>query len=53
MDSAKELLLCSRMSLDEIALAAGFVDGKSLIRVFKKLEGVTPGRFREVGQKPD
>jgi AraC family transcriptional regulator len=47
---AKEMLLKSDLSIDEVALAAGFSDAPQLNRVFRKLIGVTPTAFRrEIG----
>lgn len=46
IEAAKSLLSGSD-SLNTIAIKVGYVDGKTLIRVFKKYEGVTPGQFRE------
>lgn len=44
---AKEFLRDSSLPLEEVACRVGYNNGKTLIRVFKEREGVTPGRFRE------
>lgn len=44
--SAKQILLCSDLSIDEIAVQCGFNDPKAFFKVFKKLEGITPNQFR-------
>ena len=46
--SAKKLLLeTPYQSLSQIAEQTGFTSVPSLIRVFKKLEGTTPGEYRK------
>ena len=47
---AKELLASSSKpaSLADVALACGFADQSHLTRVFRRLEGFTPGRYRRV-----
>lgn len=47
INKAKQLLRHSEMSLQEIAEKVGYYSSNTLIRIFKKLEGVTPGKFRE------
>ena len=48
MDAAKELLLCSRLSMVEIALKCGFADQACFIRAFRKLLQATPGEWRRM-----
>jgi AraC-like DNA-binding protein len=45
---ARDLLLLSKHSLDEIASLTGFYDAAHLIRVFQRVEGISPGRFRKL-----
>ncbi len=40
-------LLAEDMTINEIALQVGYSNNIVLTKVFKKIEGVTPGRFRE------
>ncbi|AFC31002.1 AraC family transcriptional regulator [Paenibacillus mucilaginosus 3016] len=47
MDKAKALLRESDTMINEIALRVGY-QPSYFIRLFKKLEGITPGRFREL-----
>jgi AraC-like DNA-binding protein len=47
MDKAKALLKESDIMINEIALLVGY-QPSYFIRLFKKLEGITPGRFREL-----
>ena len=46
VDAVKELLLHSRLALDDIAVACGFRDASSLIRVFHRAIGTSPGQWR-------
>jgi len=46
IDYAKSLLLSSRDSVKTIANYVGFEDEKYFMKVFKKLEGVTPSQYR-------
>jgi len=48
VDLAKQLLLTTDRLLDEIATQTGFGSSKTLIRVFKKYEGITPGMYRDL-----
>lgn len=45
IDHAKELIVRSDLSMKTIALRVGFSSDVNFIRVFKKLENTTPGRF--------
>lgn len=47
ISAAKELLQETACTLDEIALKVGFSNRWVFMRVFKKLEGMTPGEFRQ------
>ena len=46
MAEAKRLLLTTDLPLREIGLRVGIENQNTLIRTFKKAEGVTPGQFR-------
>lgn len=39
-------LLEEGQSVKEAALAVGYIDSRTLIRIFKKYEGITPGQFK-------
>lgn len=41
------LLKKTDLKIADIARMTGFVDSNAFIRIFKKLKGVTPGRFRD------
>jgi AraC family transcriptional regulator len=45
VERAKRLIAARRLSLAEVAVAAGFSDQSHLTRHFKRLVGVTPRRF--------
>lgn len=49
VDKAKELL-DSGKSVSETAEFLGFSEPRGLIRVFKKIEGITPGRYKKEKQ---
>lgn len=46
MRSARQILLCSDLSIEEIANQCGFTDSKAFFKVFKKHEGLTPTQYR-------
>ncbi|MBN2757141.1 MAG: helix-turn-helix transcriptional regulator [Bacteroidales bacterium] len=50
IEYAKKLLLTSTMSVKEVAIASGFSSDISFIRVFKKIEALTPGKLRKKNQ---
>lgn len=47
VDSAKKLLLNDKVALVDVSTLAGFEGQSYFSKVFKKVAGVTPGRFRE------
>jgi len=51
VEKSKLLLLTEKTSLVEIADNAGFYDQSYFNKVFKKITGVTPKKFRETGGK--
>lgn len=48
IEKAKELIVSEKMSIFEIAKEVGYTNSKTFIRVFKKIEGTTPGKYREL-----
>ncbi|WP_340673315.1 helix-turn-helix domain-containing protein [Brevibacillus agri] len=46
IDRAKEHLLTSAMTVNEIAAKVGYANGEYLSRKFKQLTGMSPGEFR-------
>ncbi|MEM5551817.1 helix-turn-helix domain-containing protein [Pseudoalteromonas sp. NEC-BIFX-2020_002] len=48
VQTAKELLACSNLSIQEVALEVGYNDQGHLTRVFKKVLSQTPSEYRKV-----
>lgn len=46
LDKAKDLLLSTDMSIDEISMAVGYLNTSSFRRKFKQETGITPSQFR-------
>jgi AraC family transcriptional regulator len=46
VDMARSLLRDSNLPLTDIATQCGFADQSALIRVFKRIHGLTPGKWR-------
>ena len=46
LERARDLLVASDTPLHEIARRTGFCDAAHLIRVFRRLQGTSPGRYR-------
>jgi AraC-like DNA-binding protein len=51
VERARQLLLGNGLGLADIALVCGFVDQSHFTRVFAKLEGDSPGRWRQRHRK--
>ena len=51
IDSAKELLKSTDKTITEIADILSFSDSAHFIRSFRKIEGITPGRYRVFKQQ--
>lgn len=45
---ASKLLLQEGASIDDTAARVGFASGHAFIRVFKKYEGITPGKYKTI-----
>jgi len=48
LNKAKELLRDTSQSIQSIASAVGFLESSTFIRMFKKMEGMTPGVYRNL-----
>ncbi len=48
ISQAKDLLSTTMLTVEEIAHRTGFTYAHYFIKVFKNLEGITPGQFREM-----
>lgn len=53
VNKAKDLLRTSGTNIGEIAQKVGFSDSNSFIRIFKRYEGITPGKYKEVNYTAD
>lgn len=51
ISNAKKLLSDTTESVQSIASAVGFLESSTFIRTFKKLEGITPGVYRDLVEK--
>lgn len=49
MDKAKHLLKTSTLKVYEIAEKVGYADFRHFSKTFKDLEGMTPGKYRDLG----
>jgi AraC family transcriptional regulator len=52
VEQARQLLLGNGLGLADIALVCGFVDQSHFTRVFTRLEGDSPGRWRRRNREP-
>jgi AraC-like DNA-binding protein len=48
---AKQLMSASRLTVNEAAEKSGFNDVGTFIRTFKKIEGITPGKYKEINDE--
>ncbi len=48
IEESKKYLVDSRQSISDIALRLGFSDQSYFSKVFKKVEGMTPGKYRKM-----
>lgn len=51
IEAAKKLWETEKCTIQEAAVQVGYNDIKTFIRAFKKLEGITPGKFKETHGK--
>ncbi|MGG6312438.1 helix-turn-helix domain-containing protein [Paenibacillus macerans] len=49
IERAKEIMRTKPDSISEISRVVGYNDAATFIRVFKKYEGITPGKYKEIG----
>jgi YesN/AraC family two-component response regulator len=50
MNRAKELLLTTDYSVTQIAKSIGYTEVSGFTKAFKKFEGVSPNKFREINK---
>lgn len=48
IQQAKEMIRHKQESINEISRLVGYNDAATFIRVFKKYEGITPGKYKEI-----
>ena len=48
LDAAKKLLSSTSKQVNEISAITGYASINSFIRTFKRIEGITPGQYREI-----
>ncbi|MGO4495793.1 helix-turn-helix domain-containing protein [Paenibacillus sp. 2RAB27] len=51
VEKSKQLLKGNEQSVGDAAYGVGFNDINAFIRVFKKVEGITPGKYKEMLEK--
>lgn len=51
IEKSKQLLKGNEQSVGDAAYGVGFNDINAFIRVFKKVEGITPGKYKEMLEK--
>lgn len=51
LNKAKQLLVSTDGNVADIAVECGYLESHSFIRSFKKYEGLTPGKYRELYKK--
>ncbi|MGI5899594.1 MAG: helix-turn-helix domain-containing protein [Christensenellales bacterium] len=48
ISASKHLLASSEMPIGQIAERVGYLNSNTFIRVFKRYEGITPGKYRDI-----
>ncbi|GAK40182.1 helix-turn-helix domain-containing protein [Paenibacillus urinalis] len=48
IEQAKQMMTAKQDSINEISKHVGYNDAATFIRVFKKYEGITPGKYKEL-----
>lgn len=51
IEAAKAMITGEQDAVADIARRVGYLDAASFIRVFKKYEGITPGKYRELNER--
>ena len=51
LEKAADLLLFSAMPLADVAIACGFTDQSHMTSSFRRVYGMTPGKFRKTGRR--
>ncbi|GIQ67027.1 hypothetical protein PACILC2_55950 [Paenibacillus cisolokensis] len=48
IERSKQLMKESKHTISQIARSVGYANDVGFIRVFKKYEGITPGKYRDM-----
>lgn len=48
LEKAKELMKSKKYNISDVASEVGFYNSNTFIRIFKKYEGITPGKYKEL-----
>lgn len=48
VDKAKEILKKEKLNMEEVSKSVGYSNVRTFTRAFSKLEGITPGKYREL-----
>jgi two-component system response regulator YesN len=51
IDRSKQLIVDSKKNISDVAGCVGFNDVNAFIRTFKKYEGITPGKYKEMQEE--
>ena len=51
MEKAREILLSTNIKINDVAVMVGIESRATFLRVFKKLEGISPGEYRKVSRQ--
>ncbi len=51
VEKAKEMIRTTNKPINSICFEVGYINVNSFIRSFKKIEGITPGRYRDITLK--
>lgn len=53
LEKAKELLAAGNMTIEQVSAEVGYIDPRTLRRIFKKYEGVTPLQYSKMNKDDD
>lgn len=53
LEKSKSLIIDTKINIKDIAEMVGFINSTVFIRTFKKYEGITPGKYRELDNGKD
>ena len=53
IDTAKKLLVTTSDPINKISVQVGYLSTRTFMRVFSKIEGISPGKYRQIKQSSD